>query len=68
MPKFEMYRDEKNNVLRFIIELSDSDLCSTRLDGWDRMVIDSPHESAADYLQSLEIIFRRLQEQTPAAT
>lgn len=37
------------------------------LDGIDKRVVDSHAESAADYLQSLEIIFRRWAEQEAAA-
>lgn len=40
------------------------DLRDVKLDRFDRMVIDTPHESAADVFQDLEILARRIQEQS----
>ena len=37
-----------------------------KLDRFDAMVIRSPEKSAADLLQSMEILFRRGQEQAEA--
>ena len=39
------------------------DLQEVKLDRLDQMVIDTPHESAADVFQDLEILARRIQEQ-----
>lgn len=39
------------------------DLRALNLDRLDRAVIATPAQTAADHLQSLEIIFRRLHEQ-----
>lgn len=64
MSKFEMWRDvADNDTVKFSGELTVHDLAALKLDGIDRMVINSPAETAADHLQSLEIIFRRLHEQ-----
>lgn len=40
------------------------DLRDVKLDRFDKMVIDTPHESAADVFQDLEILARRIQEQS----
>lgn len=39
------------------------DLRDLKLDRFDQMVIDTPHESAADVFQDLELLARRIQEQ-----
>lgn len=39
------------------------DLGEVKLDRFDQMVIDTPHESVADVFQDLEILARRIQEQ-----
>ena len=39
------------------------DLRDVKLDRFDQMVIDTPHDSAADVFQDLEILARRIQEQ-----
>ena len=39
------------------------DLLDVKLDRFDQMVIDTPHKSAADVFQDLEILARRIQEQ-----
>lgn len=62
MSDFEIWRDPVNGNVSFRGTITEHDLQRLDLDRLDLMVIDSPAESAADHLQSLEIIFRRLGE------
>jgi len=58
------HRDEMNRQTVFRVTLCDSDIAKLRLNCIDKAVIESEAKTAADMLQSLEIIFRRLHEQT----
>lgn len=49
--------------LHFHGTVTAEDLNRLRLDPFDKAVIFSPIEQAADILQSLEIVFRRMREQ-----
>lgn len=47
----------------FIVKLPRKDMVDIQLDRWDKAVINSPAETAADILQSLQILaFRQSQQ------
>jgi hypothetical protein len=51
----------------FTVRVPYPDLLTIKLDKFDQAVIDSPAETAADILQSLQILaFRQLQQIKPA--
>lgn len=61
-------KDVTTGDIIFLGRVCDSDLVGLDLDKLDRMVIGSPIENAADVLQSLEIIFRRLGKKNARAS
>jgi hypothetical protein len=65
--EFEIMRDEALREIRFRGCITDRELLSMQLDGLERMTIDAKAENAADYLQSLEILYRRYAEQNQAS-
>ena len=60
-------RDADTGDLVFAGRLRMIDVVDLNLDGLDRAVIEEPVTSAADLLQSLELIFRRLHQQREEA-
>lgn len=65
--EFKIEKELESGMILFSGRVSPSDLCNLRLDHIERQVLGSPALTAADQLQSLEIIFRRAQEQNQAA-
>ncbi len=63
MAKFEISTNPASGEINFSGSLSTHDLQKLRLDKIDRSVILAPAETISDQLQSLEIIFRRLEQQ-----
>ncbi len=61
--EFRIERNDATGETTFSGKITKEDLQKIQLDWIDKMVVDSPAESAADYLQSLEILFRRHAEQ-----
>jgi hypothetical protein len=61
--RLEVSRNTMTGDISFKGEVSVHDLATLRLDHIDRQVISSDAVTAADMLQSLEIIFRRHGEQ-----
>jgi hypothetical protein len=62
--KFEIVRDIASGEVRFHGSFSSHDLLNLKLDPVDRLVINAEAATSADYLQSLEVIYRRYFEQT----
>lgn len=62
MARIEWHHDE-NGDLVFNGKVSQFDLMDLKLDRFDRRVLTEPCETAADFLLSLELIFRRLDRQ-----
>lgn len=63
MVEVEYTRDIKTGDIVGNFRVPARDLGNVRLDRFDQMVIDTPHESVADFFQDLEILARRIQEQ-----
>jgi hypothetical protein len=63
MVEVEYTKDIKTGDIVGNFRVPAIDLREVKLDRFDRMVIDTPHESAADIFQDLEILARRIQEQ-----
>lgn len=60
---FRIERNDMTGETVFSGRFTTRDLMNIRLDHVDRMVVDTPAESPADFLQSLEILYRRHAEQ-----
>lgn len=61
--KFIVEHDPAKGVYRFSGEVTEADFMRIRLDPLERMAVGSPARTPADHLQTLEILFRRAQEQ-----
>ena len=60
----EWTNDVLTGDIIFSGRVSQHDLVTLNLDPIDRKVVSSPIEDCADFLQNMEIIFRRLKEHT----
>lgn len=63
MVEVEYTKDIKTGDIVGKFRVPAKDLRDLKLDRFDQMVIDTPHESAADVFQDLELLARRIQEQ-----
>lgn len=61
--KFWIEKDVATGEIRFGGTIEMYDFARIRLDRMDQAVIDTPADTAADHLQSLEILYRRHAEQ-----
>lgn len=68
MAEFGLTYDHVHRRWDFSGSLTEHDMQRLELDPLDLLVIESPVENAADALQSLEIIFRRLGEKARRTT
>ena len=59
----EYTRDIRTGAITGKFEVTAKDLRDINLDPFDKMVIGSPEESAADVFQSLELLARRQLQQ-----
>lgn len=64
MVEVEYTEDIKTGDIIGNFRVPAKDLLDLKLDKFDQMVIDTPNESAADVFQDLEILARRIQEQS----
>jgi hypothetical protein len=60
---FEIYTDPATGEIRFNGIITRRAMMELQLDRIDRQVMDSKSNSASDQLQSLEILFRRYEQQ-----
>ena len=63
MVEVEYTRDTQTGDIVGNFRVPAKDLRDVKLDRFDKIVIDTPHESSADVFQDLEILARRIQEQ-----
>lgn len=61
--KFKLDNDNFNRIWSFNGSISYSDIANLRLDHMDKMLMKQEPETAADCLLTLEMLFRRYEEQ-----
>lgn len=63
MISVKVEKDVATGDITVTAKITRKDLMEIKLDGLDRMTIESPEENAADIFQSLEILARRQLQQ-----